>query len=208
MSLASDFHMYYNETFVGVHNQAGEVLPFYVVNVSFADGTEFNGDDHDPELMDSLVFHGHDIVGNSDDGYRYSDRPRSLPITECILDIPKLGYFEVPGEGKLWLSYNPQRSTKKGFTFRRTNYRGDGGNNRRLRLVKQVYADNRSDFERNFLFIKDRAVQRIMYKGVNVGRINSDGELRIHPEVDVYLHSIIEKGLEERNANSTNPTSI
>lgn len=202
MSLASDFHMYYNETFVGYINSEGVVCPFYVTNVVFDSNADLGRDDHDPQLTEHLIFQGHDVINDEDEGYRYSQRNRSIPIHDLILDMPKLGYYNAPGDGNIWISYNPQRSTKKGFTFRRTTYRVDG-NSRRLNLVCNIFKDTRSDFERNFLFVRDRGFQRIMYKGANIGRLNHDNTLRLHPDAEVYLRDIINEGLEARNANTT-----
>lgn len=201
MSLASDFHMYYNETFVGMATPNG-VVPLYVTNVSFDRNANIDRETHDPNAMEHLMFHVYDVIEDPEEGgFRYSSNHRPVSINDLILDMPKLGYYTVGGEGKVWISYNPQRSTKKGFTFRRTTWRSES-NSRRLRLVKEIFADNRSDFERNFHFVRDRGFQRIMYKGVNIGRMNTDGELRLHPDADVYLRNVITEGLEARNAQS------
>ena len=200
MSLASDFHMYYNETFVGMVTPDG-LVPLYVANVTFNGSANIDFETHDPNAMEHLMFHVHDIVEDDDEGLRYSNRSRAVSINELVLDMPKLGYYSVPGENRTWISYNPQRSTKKGFTFRRTTWRSDS-NNRRLRLVREIFADTRSDFERNFHFIRDRGFQRIQYKGVNIGRLNADGELRLHPDA-AWLRPIVLEGLEARNAGNS-----
>lgn len=199
MSLASDFNMYYSETFVGLQTPNG-LVPLYVHAVSFDSNANIDFDTHDPNAMEHLMFHVHDIVDHPEEGITYSSNSRRVSINDLVLDMPKLGYYDIPGEGRVWLSYNPQRSTKKGFTFRRTTWRGDS-NRRRLNLVRQVFSDTRSDFERNFHFVRDRGFQRIMYKGLNVGRLNPDNDIRLHPEAG-YLREIVQDGLGVQDANN------
>lgn len=194
MSLASDFRLYYLETYI-TFMQNGIKVPMYVTDVNFSG----NEPDEDPYSMDhahDLVFRGHPLIG-SDGEYRLSDRTVSKSFDELCFEVPPLGYYQLRDGESIWLGFMPQRSAKKGFSLRKTNRGRNLSMNDCNNLLHKIFNDTRSYFQRNFII--EGSV--LNYKGVTIGSVMREGstgspyELASLKGDAEYLREVIEEGL-------------
>lgn len=127
MSIASDFSMYYSDTYVG-YTIDGVVHPMFVEDVTYIsevydeaesedreveEVVEFLYQEHD-QIIDHLIFRGYYV---SESGRTHSVE---VPLTEILLENPKLGYVHDRGKWQ-WVTYSPNQSVKKGLCHRRLN---------------------------------------------------------------------------------------
>lgn len=130
MCIASDFAMYYSDSYVGI--QEGDVIvPFLVANVDYQswmyDRQQETGErmstmtnrlyEAHEEIVSSLRFSGYKL---DPDGRRIN---ATVDMADLILENPRLGYIKVNGNWK-WITYAPQQSAKKGLSNRRLSYHG------------------------------------------------------------------------------------
>lgn len=159
MSLADDYNMYYGNTYVGLPDQNGVVMPFYVTGITR--GRDFNNNDYGHEAMLALKF----------SGIHYTDRgeeEKTVVYTKLILDMPDLGYVKYMGRN-YFLTWRPTRSTKKGLCDRRIS----GVNRIDPSFVKEIFKtvhEKPDVLSRQFL-TEDGKVK---YKGYVVGRVENN----------------------------------
>ena len=169
MCIASDFQLYYSDSFVGVRGEGEEVLPFYVTGVDYqqwykeeahAAGRNTRSlaeelySKHD-DVIRALEFHGHVISG---DGNRST---RTVPMAELILENPELGYIKRNNRW-VWVTYEAQHSAKKGLMSRRTNQ--DDLNNDQLYQLFNIRPEG--DRLHNDFVLSDN---KLNYKGTVIG---------------------------------------
>lgn len=180
MSLCDDFGMYYNNTYVGYMHR-GKVLPFFVTSVSR--GRNFEDNDYSEQAVENLIYRGH--VLHPDGEFR--DGMGSVAEGKIVLDMQELGYVTVPGRPPVWLSWKPQRSTKKGLCHRRVDgVRGDI--NRRMAQGVFDMWGNTNIVERQFAVDGEE----LLYKGRSIGTKIGD-TFTVRPQYQ-YLRGTILKG--------------
>ena len=168
MSLAQDFSMYFSDTYVGIRT-GNTITPFYVRDVRFNKQVK-SGTENDLSLMGNLLFVGSRVIKNKDGTYTYSDNNESINISDLTLEVPLLGYYKVDGISQpTWIYHLPQRSTKKGFTYRKTNISSfmRVSSNSFIKLVWDIFNDKRVYNERNFHM---DSANKIFYKGLHIGK--------------------------------------
>lgn len=199
MSLANDYQMYYNETFVSFEGRNGEQIPMMVVDVRWIGDTP--DDEWDSNNVHLLRFRGH-VLYKDGSRYRINEDTVWKTFDELNFEVPELGYFLVEGMDRpVWIAALPQRSAKKGFTLRKTNIGRNLDRSEQYRVVYETYNSSKSYAERNFCFDG----RNIDYKGIRIGQYETDENgirtIRgINPLAE-YLREMIE---ELFNAN-TNP---
>lgn len=175
MSLPDDFGMYYSGTYVGIQERDGTITPFYVDSVRWNPSASIDRDSvNDVSNTRHLVFRGNKLIknpSNQGESYYYQN-PITVSISDLILDVPLLGYYEVSGQkDPVWLYHLPQRSTKKGFTNNKTNI-GQyvrNGNMPFLKLIYDIFNDTRTKVGRDFY--QNMKNNNLCYKGVVIGKI-------------------------------------
>lgn len=167
MSIANDFGMYYSDTYVGIREKE-DIIPFYIREVRFQRSVR-PGTENNLSHINNLLFVGNRLTKRKDGSYVYQDNSESIPIENLILDVPLLGYYELQGvSSERWIYHLPQRSTKKGFTYRKTNIGEIIRTNSQgfLKLIWDIFNDTRSYNSRNFFLDKNN---NLFYKGLHIG---------------------------------------
>lgn len=180
MSLARDFHNYYGECYIGYRNRAGgPIVPFYVSNIRT--GRNRNEDDYSQGAVDALRFSGYTI---NQDGQTNNIENLTLESNKIILEIPELGYAKI-GNTWYWLSYKPQRSTKKGICGRRL----DGLRGRRMddATAQAIYVASENEPLRNHFLVDEG---KLMYKGRQVGLCQREGHFDLYIPYRYLSHFI------------------
>ncbi|MFW3388489.1 UNVERIFIED_CONTAM: hypothetical protein RF648_21105, partial [Kocuria sp. CPCC 205274] len=119
MSLADDFAMYYGTTYIGYRNSNGRIDPFYVESVN-TDTSLFDIRNYPRDQRDSVA-HGEDaynaLVFNGS-LHPAGSRSRQMSVNvnreQLVFDLPDPRYIRLNGRYH-WVSYRPNRSTKKGL---------------------------------------------------------------------------------------------
>ncbi|UZV39709.1 hypothetical protein APT65_00106 [Trabzonvirus APT65] len=158
MSLAEDFNMYYGNTYVGLPDRNGVVMPFWVTGISR--GRDFNNNDYGEDAVKALKFSG---IHFTDQG----DEEKTVVYTKLVLEMPELGYFNYQGRN-FFLTWRPTRSTKKGMCDRRI----AGTNQLTSDFVKQIYKTVHAkpdSLSRQFLTENGK----VRYKGYVVGNVEN-----------------------------------
>lgn len=201
MSLAQDYQMYYSETFVSFEDRHGAKVPFLVMEVRWQNNEP--DDPWDNRHVNQLKFRGHTIV-KDEDNYDFSERMVWKTWDELDFDVPDMGYYEVRGMDRpLWLAAMPQRSTKKGFTLRKSNHGRNLDRRDQNKIVYECFNDKRSYFQKNFWFDG----RNVDYKGIRIGQyeVHEDGtkHLRgLNRHAD-YLREMIEEGFNAEQQSNT-----
>lgn len=188
MSLHDDFGMYYNNTYIGVQQASGVVLPMWVDHVS-NDSEKFNlrnypqnrrrQMEHGEEAYNALVFNG-----NVYDGRNYHQRSISMDSNLLIFDLPDPKYIKI-GSNFHWVSYRANRSTKKGMNERRWS------SNTPLNATSafQMFNNNQHDEVIGGIFLKRGNV--LCYKGVCIGDL-ADTAVDLYPDA-AHLQRVLEQ---------------
>ena len=198
MCIASDFTMYYSDSFVGVQF-VNEVRPFKVFSVDYSDevldeaedegfdssiSTEYLYSEHHL-LEKSLVFVGNLL--NSEGEYTL----KKIPMHMLMLENPQLGYiYDDVLEEWDWFTYSPNQSVKKGFTARRVQGR-EIDNVDIYKLFNIKVDEHRLDFD------TVNTGSRILYKGIEVADV-VDSVIELRPEFKClkrHLSTLINDGL-------------
>ena len=163
--LQDDLHMYYGSTYVG-YMLRGKLMPFYVEDVR---QTGINPNNFTEEAVRRCTFMGRVLKDNGD----FTDVMQgTVEEGTIVLDMQELGFTQV-GDSVRWLSWRPNRSTKKGLCGRRVD--GFGNNNELNRnFVIGIFKSwrDKSVMERMFHVDDDG---NLLYKNFQIGTKNRTG---------------------------------
>lgn len=171
MSLRDDFNMYYNGTWVGYRPEGSDVIrPFCVQDVAYS-SRRFNptteAERYGEQAIAALKFIGYYIQDgdfHSVEGFLGDGR--------FVLDNPELGYVTVEGN-KVWTTYRPHRSTKKGLCNRRVT--GWPNSSRREReFLVNLYNDVSTMVDSNERLFDMRSDNTLHYKGRQIATVEGD----------------------------------
>lgn len=178
MSLQADFGNYYGGTWVRFSSN-GKIFPFYVDHVRT--GNDFADEDYSEESINNLRFVGN-ILG--EDGRL---RQATKTISEgLVLKMEELGYITYQ-DRKVWLSWRPQRSTKKGLCGRRIS-----GSPERNQLSASIVKEIFDSWEKTTPLQRQFATNEgnLLYKGREVGTVDGDN-YELLPEFSYLQESIL-----------------
>ena len=177
MSLRDDFSMYYGGTWLGYRPAGSEVIyPFCVQDVGYS-SRRFNPTS-EAERYSEQAIAALKLVGYYWNGEDNVSVEGFIGDGMFVLDNPELGYVTVNGN-KVWTTYRPHRSTKKGLTARRVAGWPSGGRNEREFLLN-LYRDVSTMVDPNERLFDLRENGRLNYKGRHIAT-ESDGVMSVNP---------------------------
>lgn len=158
MSLAEDFTMYYGGSYVGL-KKGDDVIPFLVQEVYMKDGVL----GYSQEAEEGLVFRGEEIHRGETISLDISFKDDNL-----ILDTPNPKYIQTQRGADLWITFRPNRTTKKGITNRKI----VGVNNVSNEVIIKIFSNkHHKDVIMGCYLKKDGT---IFYKGLKIGEYEGD----------------------------------
>lgn len=176
MSLRDDYNMYYGGTWVGFRPEGSDIVrPFCVQDVSYSTrrfNPQSEAERYGEQAIEALKFMGY-YVQDGD----HVQAEGFLGDGRFVLDNPDLGYVTVGGR-KIWTTYRPHRSTKKGLTPRRVAGWPNGGRAER-EFLENLYKDVSTMVDPNDRLFDMRENGTLFYKGREIATTN-DGMLSVH----------------------------
>lgn len=167
MCIASDFQMYYRDSFVLCDGQ-----PFYVGGVSYPRSLRRAAEEagEEPSRFANYLYSDHDSLGENlmFFGHLYrqdgsTSGHREILLRDLDVENPRLGYAKVNGQWK-WFTYSPEQCAKKGLTPLRLNIK-HFPNDVYWSLFNPVFDNECLDYD---LLLHGGMLH---YKGVRIGRV-------------------------------------
>ena len=113
MSILRDFCWYYGEQWLGYETPSGEIAAFFIHEVSYDGHTDPDDIDCVEDDLSLIQFNGKCYL-NGEEWYETINYDDPLLIKK----LPNLGYVEL-NDSVYYLTYQPIRSVKKGFSLQR-----------------------------------------------------------------------------------------
>lgn len=193
MSLHNDFGMYYSGSYIGVIQESGEILPFYVEcvtnNRSLFDLNSIPRsyrarEEYGDAAYNALVFHGNLYGSNG----RVKAYHACVATNTLVFDLPDPKYIKINNQ-YYWCSYRSNRSTKKGLCDRRFSSNIQLSSDVAYSLFNEIEDENIIDG----IFL--RHGNKLDYKGIPIGGINGT-DVALCAEAN-HLSKVLQKGWPE-----------
>lgn len=175
MCIASDFQMYYRESYVSFNSK-----PFFVESVNYSREirNNANADDLDAASFASYLYSDHEAIPESliFSGTVYSEDGRyetvSVPMGHLDLENPRIGYIK-NGDSWTWFTYSPEQCAKKGLTPLRLNVKRFS-HDCYWKFFNPTFDNICLDYD---LLLND---EKLYYKGVKIGDVQGTSVIIDH----------------------------